>query len=86
MDRFLVESPHAFPKCKLAVKLIQSAGYLNNFDFGCKDGVHIGWAVIEAENAAQALAVVPAMIRDKARAIKLNKFDSAMVDHLDIPK
>jgi hypothetical protein len=86
MDRFLVESPHALPKCKLAVKLIQSAGYLNNFDFGCKDGVHIGWAVIEAENAAQALAVVPAMIRDKARAIKLNKFDSAMVDHLDIPK
>jgi hypothetical protein len=86
MDRFLVESPHTFDKCKLAVKLIQSAGYLNNFDWGCKDGVHIGWAVIEAENAAQALGVVPAMIRDKARAIKLNKFESAMVDQWGIPQ
>lgn len=86
MDKFLVESPHSTHDCKLAVKLIQSAGYLNNFDWGCIDGVHIGWAVIEAENAAQALGVVPAIVRDKARAIKLNKFDSAMVDQWEIHK
>ena len=79
MDKFLVESPHTDHDCKMAVKSIQSMGYLNSFDFGCKDGVHMGWAVIEAENAAQALGVVPAMIRGKARAIKLNKFDAATI-------
>src|SRR5574341_1414918 len=80
MDRFLIESTYTAHDCKLAVKLIQSAGYLNNFDWGCKDGVHTAWAMIEAENAAQALGVVPALMRDKAKVIKLNKFDSAMVD------
>ena len=86
MDRFLVESPHTTQDCKLAVKLVQSMGYLNNFDWGCKDGVHTGWAVIEAENAAQALGVVPAIVRNKARAVKLNKFETAMVDKWDTPK
>ena len=77
MDRFLIESTHTAHDCKLAVKLIQSAGYPNNFDWGCKAGVHTGWAMIEVENAAQALGVVPALMRDKAKVVKLNKFDSA---------
>jgi len=80
MDRFLVESPHTVHDCKLAAKLIQSMGYLNNFDWGCKDGVHTGWAIIEAENAAQALGVVPALVRNKARAVKLSKFESDIVE------
>ena len=79
MDRFLVESPHTTHECKLAVKLVQSMGFLNSFDWGCKDGIHTGWTVIEAENAAQALGVVPAL-RETARAVKLSKFDSETVD------
>jgi hypothetical protein len=80
MERFLIESPHTAPKCKMVVKLVQSMGYLNNFDWGCTEGVHTGWAMIEAENAAQALGVVPALIRNQARAIKLSKFPSEIVD------
>lgn len=80
MDRFLVESHHTANGCKLAVEQILSMGYLNNFDWGCEDGVHIGWAIIEAENADQALAVVPAIIRDKARAVKLSKFEPEMIE------
>lgn len=81
MDKFLVESHHTIHNCKLAVKSVQSSGYLNNFDWGCKDGVHTGWAIIEAENAAQALGIVPAMIRDKARAVRLAKFEPSMVSN-----
>ena len=84
MERFLVESPHTAHDCKLAVKLVQTAGYINNFDWGCKDGVHIGWAVIEAEKANQALWVVPAIVRDKAKAIKLNKFDIATIQQWEM--
>ena len=80
MERFLIESPHTARECKMVVKLVQSMGYLNNFDWGCREGVHTGWAMIEAENAAQALGVVPALIRDQARAIKLSKFPSEIVD------
>jgi hypothetical protein len=82
MIRFLVESPHTAHECKMVVKLVQSMGYLNNFDWGCGEGVHTGWAVIVAENAAQALGVVPALIRNKARAVRLVKFDSETVDKL----
>jgi hypothetical protein len=80
MERFLIESPHTARECKMVVKLVQSMGYLNNFDWGCGEGVHTGWAMIEAENAAQALGVVPALIRNQARAIKLLKFTSEIVD------
>ncbi len=80
MERFLIESPHTARECKLVVKLVQSMGYLNNFDWGCREGVHTGWVMIEAENAAQALGVVPALIRNQARAIKLSKFPSEIVD------
>jgi hypothetical protein len=80
MDRFLVESPHTEHDCKLAVKLVQSMGYLHNFDWGCRDGIHTGWAIIEAENTSQALGIVPAVLRDKARAIRLSKFEPEIVD------
>ena len=55
-------------------------GYLNNFDWGCESGVHKAWAVIEAENESQALWSVPVLIRSKASATKLVKYDSSKVD------
>ena len=54
-------------------------GYLNNFDWGCSAGVHKGWALIEAESESQALWSVPILIRNKARAIKLEKFYPSLV-------
>ena len=81
MEQFLIESHHTTHDCKLAVKSIQSLGYLHNFHWGCMDGVHTGWAIIEAENANQALGIVPALIRDKARAVRLTKFEPSMVSN-----
>ena len=80
MDRFLIEFHHSVEDCKRVVKMIYALGYLNNFDWGCKSGVHTGWAVIEAENESQALWSVPILIRSKAKAIRLVKFDPEMVD------
>lgn len=80
MDRFLIESPHTVGDCKRAVKNVYTSGYLNNFDWGCRGGVHTGWVIIEAENESQALWVIPPFLRSKARAVKLVKFDREMVD------
>ena len=41
-------------------------------------GVHSGWAIIEAENEAQAHLAVPPLVRGQARVTKLNKFDASM--------
>ena len=53
---------------------VYAMGYLNNFDWGCKSGVHSGWAIIEAEDENQARLAVPSFVRSKARVVKINKF------------
>lgn len=80
MDRFLVISPHTAGDCAKALKEIYSVGYITHFDWGCMDGDHTGWLVLEAENAKQALMVVPTMQRHNARAIKLVKFSPQDVE------
>jgi hypothetical protein len=74
MDRFLVVSPHTAPDCVRALKEINSIGYITHFEWGCKDGDHTGWVILEAENAKQALMVVPSSQRHTAKAVKLVKF------------
>jgi hypothetical protein len=75
MDRYLVETPHSAQDCRMLIEQIYSMGYLYNFDWGCTDGVHCGWAIVEAESDADARLSVPPMVRKKARVIKLYKYD-----------
>jgi hypothetical protein len=82
MDRYLIETPHAGSECLALVKELNARGYLWNFDWGCKTGTHTGWAIIEAENEAQARLAVPPLVRSQARVVKLDKFDEKTIaDH-----
>jgi len=83
MDRYLIETPHTCPECLVLIKLINAQGYLSNFDWGCEAGIHSGWAIIEAENEAQARLAVPPLVRGRARIIKLNKFDATAIDYYE---
>jgi hypothetical protein len=74
VDRYLIISPHTAGDCKRALKEVSAAGYITHFDWGCKDGDHTGWVVLEAESTQQALLVVPTFQRQEARAVKLVKF------------
>ena len=80
MDRFLIESPHDADDCEKIVKDVYAEGYLQHCDWGCKAGVHTAWVIIEAESEGQALRVVPYVLRKKARAIRLFKFDPELVE------
>ncbi len=75
MERYLIETPHSAEDCLSLVKELHVRGYLHNFDWGCGTGVHTGWAIIEAENEAQARMAIPPLVRKQARIIRLNKFD-----------
>jgi hypothetical protein len=77
MDRYLIESPHTSQDCDKVLKEVKMAGYLHHFEWGCKDGIHTAWAIIEAENRNHARQIVPWMVRDKARVVKLVKFEVA---------
>jgi hypothetical protein len=84
MDRYLVISPHTEQDCKQAIKDVYAAGYITHFDWGCMDGDHTGWVTIDAENAGQALLVVPTSHRRTARAVKLVKFSLSDVEKLHL--
>lgn len=79
MDRYIIESIHTEETCTLLLDEVSAMGYLHNFEWGCDDGVHCGWAIIEADSQEQALMVVPSLARDTARAIRLVKFSPEMV-------
>ena len=75
MDRYLVMIPHTMEECLRSLQQIEAIGTITHFDWGCKDGDHTGWAIIEADDKAQALMVVPTIQRGKAQVIKLTRFD-----------
>ena len=73
MYRYLIESPHDPEDCDMIIQEIHNAGYLHQFDWGCHDGVHTGWAVVETENIEHAKQIVPWKVREKARIVKIEK-------------
>jgi len=84
MDRFLVEIPHDPDEasCKAAYKVFAETGshYLTHADFGCEDGVHDAWLIIEADDHDEALLVVPPQYRKRARATKLKQYAMTEAD------
>ena len=74
MERYMVISNHTDKGCTQSLKAIESAGFITHFDWGCKDGVHTGWAIVEADSAKEALMVVPSAERSSATVVHLVKF------------
>jgi hypothetical protein len=78
MARFLIEVPHEAKKqeCALAVKILLSSGshYLTHADFGCLDGEHKAWIIVEVDSKDQAQFIIPTVYRSQAKIVKLNKF------------
>ena len=79
MKKFLVISNHTGEDCVKALKETLAIGYLTHFEWGCKDGVHTGWAILEAESKAQAMMSVPTFLRNEAKVILLTQFDPEKV-------
>lgn len=78
MDRYFIEVPHeADPgECARAVKLFLETGshYMTRVDWGCKDGVHKAFLIMDLENKEEARRIVPRIFHSDAIVVKLNKF------------
>jgi hypothetical protein len=74
MDRFLVTAPHTAKECSAVLKQLLYTGYITHFEWGCMDGDHTGWAIIEADNPKEAVMVVPPTQRPSARVVRLKKY------------
>lgn len=86
MARFLVEVPHEAEKeaCLRAIQILLQTGshYLTNAEFGCYDGEHKGWVIIEVDSKEQARGILPPVYRSQAKIVNLSRFKLEEVDEM----
>jgi hypothetical protein len=82
--RFLIEVPHESDTvaCARAVHVLLSTGshFLTHADWGCMDGVHSAWIVVDVDSKAEALAIVPTAFRSATRVVGLNQFSLEQIE------
>ena len=78
MARFLIEVPHdATPgECGRAIELLLGSGshFVSHAEWGCSDGVHKGWIIVDVESREVAAALLPTVYRSRATIVRLTKF------------
>jgi len=86
MPRFLIEVPHESEvvACSKAAKVLLETGshFLTHADFGCSDGDHRAWIVIDGESKGEVRNMLPVAYRSVATIIGLNKFSIEQLDSL----
>ncbi len=86
MARFLIEVSHE-PEplaCHRAVEVFLRTGshFLTRADWGCKDGVHKAWMIVELDSKSDALNIVPPDFRSQATVVQLNTFSLEQIEEL----
>ncbi len=86
MEKFLIEVPHeaSESECINAVRIFYQTGshFLTNAEWGCEDGEHKAWLLVDVENKDQARQILPSAFRSKAKIIRINKFTRQEMEEL----
>lgn len=86
MAKFMIEVPHEEEKvaCARAIKILLESGshFLTHADFGCHDGVHKAWVVVDVDSKTEARNLLPPFYRPLATITGLNKFSIEEIDEL----
>jgi hypothetical protein len=86
MAKFLIEVPHEAEElaCARVVKVFLSTGshFLSQADWGCVDGVHSAWFVVDTDTRDEARRIVPPAFRDQAKIVGLNRFTMEQIDNI----
>lgn len=84
MPRFLIEVPHSEEPtaCAREVHVFLSTGshFLSRADWGCMDGVHCAWLIVEAANKQDARMMLPPLFRSQAKIVGLNGFNLEQIE------
>jgi hypothetical protein len=86
VTRHLIEVEHDNKKreCERAQKLFMETGshFVTNADWGCDDGVHKAWFIVDVDSREEAIALLPALFRRTAKVVALQKIDMRDIDKL----
>jgi hypothetical protein len=84
MSKFLIELTHDPEElaCARAVKFFLASGshLLSHADWGCIDGVHSAWFIVEVDSKDEARLIVPVPFRASARIVALNRWTMEQID------
>ena len=84
MGRFLIEVPHegTAAACARAAELLLRTGshFLTRAEYGCRDGVHKAWIIVDVDSKDEARMVLPPPFRPQARIVALNYFTVEEMD------
>jgi len=86
MPRFLIEASHE-PETLACAKVVQvflttGSHYLTNTEWGCMDGQHRSWLIVDADSREQARSLLPAALRAQARIVALKRFTMETIEEL----
>ncbi len=80
MSKFLIEVPHGADKkaCDQAIQVFLQTGshFLTHAEWGCMDGEHKAWIIVEVETREDARYIVPPLFRQDAKIVQLTTFTS----------
>ncbi len=79
MPKFLIEVPHKADQaaCERAVRTFLQTGshFLANADWGCPDGEHKAWMLLEIGSREDARSILPPSYRSQAKIVRLKKYE-----------
>lgn len=86
MSRYLIEVEHKADKwaCDQAIEAFLNSGshFLTNADWGCKDGEHKAWFILDIGSKEEAKRIVPPVFRPFSRIIELTKFEMDKLNNI----
>ena len=86
MPRFLIEIRHSGQRdhCAKSLHALMEYGshLVTHAEFGCDDGVHAGWLIVDVDNRDEAMHLVPPEFRADARVIRLRKWTREQIEAL----
>jgi len=84
MAKFLIEVPHdpSPVGCARAVEVFLKSGshFFTHADWGCRDGVHKAWIIVELGSRDETRRTLPPAYRTAATIVQLNAFK---IDEID---
>ena len=86
MAKFLIEVPHEpeTQACARVVKVFLTSGshFLTHADWGCEDGHHSAWMIVDVNSRDDARAIVPPAFRAQAKIVRLNAFTIDQIESI----
>lgn len=55
---------------------------MTHADWGCRDGEHKAWILIEADNKEEARRILPPAFRSQAKIVRVNKFTMEEIEDI----